>query len=50
LQAILGLASEDLDASNELKRTSFSKSKSTPASKPSGQKFRKKKVEVEDEI
>lgn len=52
-QAILGMSSEDNDASSQGKptgKTSFSKVKA--ASKPSGQKFRKKKetVETEDEI
>lgn len=53
LQAILGLASEDVDASTDgTKKTSFSKKASTTKSKPEGQKFRRKKKtdEVEDEI
>lgn len=50
-QAILGMSSEDNDASSEgPKKTSFGGKKTT--AKPSGQKFRKKKenTEVEDEI
>jgi hypothetical protein len=54
-QAIIGMSSEDNDASSEgLKKTSFSgKKASTTKSKPDGQKFRRKKAttnEVEDEI
>jgi hypothetical protein len=54
-QAILGMSSEDNDASSEgSKKTSFSgKKASTTKSKPEGQKFRRKKAptaEVEDEI
>ena len=55
-QAILGLSSEDNDASSEGTKkpsgnTSFSSNK-TVASKPAGQKFRKKKTTKveEDEI
>ena len=52
LQGILGLASEDNDASSQgPKSTSFTKSAPAVKTKPSGQKFRKKKVEEgEDEI
>lgn len=55
-QAILGMSSEDNDASSEgTKKTSFSGKKTTKkavASKPADQKFRRKKKtdEVEDEI
>ena len=55
-QAILGMSSEDNDASSEGTKkkgtTSFNKAKSSaPANKPAGQKFRRKKTEVtEDEI
>ena len=56
-QAILGMSSEDNDASSEGNKakgkTSFSKKAADPttANKPAGQKFRKKKTEVvEDEI
>lgn len=51
-QAIIGMSSEDVDASSEgAKKSSFSKKSSAPATKPSGQKFRKKKnEEVEHDI
>lgn len=53
-QAILGMSSEDTDASSQGKpsgKTSFSKKAATAktASKPSGQKFRKKKIETEED-
>jgi hypothetical protein len=50
LQSLISLPAEDDDAENAMNRstTSFSKksSKVTPASKPSAQKFRKKKTEA----